>query len=200
MGIHHKLFCAAYFSGVLAATPLLASANVIPDAVPIDNITTPRAFRGELQGVPERYEFRLTAQTPVYFSLLIPDINGARKDFLVEIISERGARYAMDGGYFLPWAPFRDADGAAYLKGPEIAPTLYPGAYTVRVSNTDNHGVYVLAIGNWRGFSGVPRSAANALLFAQMKPFAIAGSAATLSAVLIWLIRRKWRNVTKKHA
>lgn len=181
--------------GVLVSgAPFSAAADIFPDAVPLGDIDESRTFHGELKGAPERYTFTLHEQQTFYANLLIPEKSGARKDFLVEVISERGARYAMDGAYFLKWAPFTGPDGKSYLKGPEIAPTLYPGNYTLSVSNTDNHGTYVLVLGEAQGRPGVPRNAATALQLAKAKPIVIAVSAFIAAIALALYIRRLLRN------
>lgn len=184
-----RLACALLF-----LSPAVTVADVFPDPVPLKDINAPRTFQSELKSIPDRYAFTLHAQQTVYVNLLIPEISGARKDFLVEIISERGARYAMDGAYFLKWTPFAGSDGKPYLKGPEIAPSLYPGNYTLSVSNTDNHGSYVLVISNAPGNPEIPQSAAAALFIAKAKPAVFAAAALVAAAVLALYIRRILRH------
>ncbi|GEM_PF-5371769 len=178
---------------LLAVIPQLAAAGVFPTAIPINSVTELQAFRGELNGEPAQYAFHLAAQQPVYLNLLIPDTKGARKDFLVEVLSERGARYAMNGAFFSAWVPFRDTNDTAYLQGPEIVPTLYSGTYTLSVSNTDNHGTYVLVIGDHPGFPGKTQGAGAALFMLRAKPIAIGVAALAVVAGIFVRIRRNRR-------
>lgn len=176
---------------------LSVAADMFPATVPLGDIGTSRTFQGELKGAPERYTFTLRAQQTFYANILVPDADKQRKDFLVEVISERGARYAMDGAYFLKWTPLAGPDGKPYLKGPEIAPTLYPGTYGISVSNADNHGTYVLVIGNAPGNPDIPRSAAKAIFIAKVKPIiiAVAGLVALIAAAITFRRIIRARNV-----
>lgn len=183
---------AIFFGMFTCVLPLVAIAGVFSGVIEIEDVSAPQAFRGELSGGPARYAFRLPAQRPVYLNLLIPDENGARKDFLIEVLSERGARYAMNGAFFSAWSPFRDARGASYLKGPEITPTLYPGAYTLSVSNNDNHGTYILAVSGQPGFPGETRSAGIVLFFLRAK-LAAAGIAVLAAIITLYTFARRRR-------
>ncbi len=133
----------------LLAAPFSAVANSIPRApVVVTNLRETQAFRSTLAGTPDLYTFTLPAQQTVFAGLYILDNGKSRKDTMVEITSERGARYAVDGTYFNAWKTFNLPDGETYLKGPEIAPQLYAGTYTLTVSNLGNGGAYMVVLGD----------------------------------------------------
>lgn len=176
--------------------PALAGGAFFPDAIPIENIGEPRTLQSELKGAPERYTFTLRAPQTFYANLLVPNAERQRKDFLIEVISERGARYAMNGAYFFKWVPMTGPDGTSYLKGPEIAPTLYPGNYSISVSNADNHGAYVLIVSNGSGATDIPKNAAAALFITKIKPI-VAATGISVAALTIALCVK--RHLRKKH-
>lgn len=191
---NHFSYVTLLFGTLVFGAPFLATADIFPDAVPLEDIGAARTFQGELKGVPDRYTFTLHAQQTFYANLLIfSETSGARKDFLVEVISERGARYAMDGAYFLKWTPFTGPDGKPYLKGPEIAPSLYPGNYVLSVSNTDNHGAYILVLSNEPEGPDIPQSASTALFIAKAKPIVTTVAALAVLVAAAVILRRRLR-------
>lgn len=141
------------FIAAFTIAAMFPARSIAAAPIALTNLHETRMHSGVLAGAPDRFTFTLNAQQPVFFGLFIPDDEKSRKDIIVEITSERGARYAMDGAYFLKWER-QTIQRAPYLKGPEIIPTLYPGTYTVMVSNIDNHGTYALAVGGDRAFIG----------------------------------------------
>jgi hypothetical protein len=94
-------------------------------------------------------------------SLVVPDIQGARKDFSIEIKSKDtliilDAKSAKWDVFFEKFA------GDNYFNGPEFDKKVPAGTYMIKVTNPDNRGKYSLAIGKIEAFP--PKEALNAIL------------------------------------
>ncbi len=124
--------------------------------------TVSKAYYGDLPGEPAVYEIRADSFFTLYVNILAPDIPGARTDFVVEVFKD-GALFDVLDSTQVDWPPFYEPYGGDnYFKGPALREEAGPGFYEVRVSNPDNRGKYVLAIGELEEFP--PDKALHALI------------------------------------
>lgn len=141
----------------------------------VQNPEISQAFYGELKGAKNVFEISSAEPFELYVGLLVPDIEGARKDFYVEIytqedIPEEGetniqkkTSISILNGNDFNWTSFYEPfAGDNYFQGPEYAEIepgeaargkqTEPGNYLVQVFNPDNEGKYVLAVGTREEF------------------------------------------------
>ncbi len=120
-----------------------------------------KAYYAELKGKPDTYRISSEAPLKFYLNILVPDIEGATKDYAVKVTREKMEStgtvnydlYYLDG-LKADWTAFYEKfAGDAYFKGPEIRSDLEAGTYNIEVSSPDNTGKYVLAIGEKEEFS-----------------------------------------------
>lgn len=154
----------------LSIAPLLGGAalahqpNFVNRAtkVTVYDPTVSKAYYGDLPGEPAVYEIRADSFFTLYVNILAPDIPGARTDFVVEVFKD-GALFDVLDSTQVDWPPFYEPYGGDdYFKGPALREEVGPGFYEVRVSNPDNRGKYVLAIGELEEFP--PSKALHALI------------------------------------
>lgn len=111
-----------------------------------------KAYYGNLNGKPVTYHIQAQAAFRLYVNILVPDIEGIEKDVSVKISKKDTVISLLDAaahnwtGFYEPFA------GDAYFKGPEYLQTQEPGAYEIQVYSPDNHGKYVLAVGDREAF------------------------------------------------
>ena len=111
-----------------------------------------KAYYGELAGKSAVYEIRCDTSFSLYVNLLVPDISGARTDFSADIYADGEMLARLDGSQY-HWTTFYEPYGNdTYLKGPEYRSKVGPGVYRIQVSNGENRGKYVLAVGELERF------------------------------------------------
>jgi len=110
-----------------------------------------RAFYGTLHGTP--ITFTVTSSKPFQFygGLLVPDTLNARTDFTLDIFDKENSLLSTLTGSQWP-RYYEEFARDWYLKGPEYKTTLSAGTYTLILSNPENKGVYVLAVGETESF------------------------------------------------
>jgi hypothetical protein len=173
------LFTIAVFFLPLRAADAHEPRIVSGEMTTVENPEVSQAFYGELKD--SVHTFRIVAKEPfdLYVNVLVPDVNGARKDMSAEIYTGKnlpGMVQEGDGkmqlkreiaildGRKSEWSKFYEPfAGDNFLKGPEFKSSkdgealkgvhMDPGTYFVRVSNDDDEGKYVLAIGTKEEFS-----------------------------------------------
>ncbi len=154
------LSLAPFFGGdALAHQPYF-----IRDATRIDvrDPEVSKAYYGEIHGEPAVYTIRAGRAFTLYVNILAPDIPGTRTDFVVEIFKD-GALFEVLDSTMVEWERFYEPYGGDdYFKGPALREVAGPGFYEVRVSNPDNRGKYVLAVGDIEEFP--PAKALHALV------------------------------------
>ena len=92
----------------------------------------------------------------------MPDQKDSRTDFIVEVSSQNGTLFVLNGTNS-NWTRFyEEFAGNNYLKGPEIYKNLSEGFYHIKVYNQDNKGKYSLAVGDIESFP--PSEIMNVLL------------------------------------
>lgn len=113
-----------------------------------------KAYYGKLQGVPDTYVIEATEPFNLYVNVLVPDIEGQRKDVSAVIMLD-GAQLAVLSGTDFAWERFYEPFGAdSYWMGPEYKTRGAAGTYEIRVSSTNNDSKYSLAIGEIEAFDG----------------------------------------------
>jgi len=111
-----------------------------------------KAYYGELAGKPAVFEIRCDTSFSLYVNLLVPDISGASTDFSADIYADGELLTRLDGSQY-HWTTFYEPFGNdTYLKGPEYRSNVGPGVYRIQVSNGENRGKYVLAVGELEKF------------------------------------------------
>jgi len=111
-----------------------------------------QAFYGNLQGRADIYKLRLDEQQTIYFSLLVPDLEGIATDVSLQITKD-GKEVRVLSGEGFNWKKFyEEFAGDHYLQGPEEKITLEKGEYSLEVSSPSNRGKYVLVIGEKEEF------------------------------------------------
>lgn len=116
-----------------------------------------QAFYAELAGGPALYEIDLLVPSPLYVSLLVPDLAGQRTDFVLRLSAvapnaQAAVLLVLDGSEH-QWTPFYEPfAGDHYRKGPEAELALAAGRYHIEVGNGEGEGKYVLAVGREERF------------------------------------------------
>jgi hypothetical protein len=140
------------FPGVsLAHQPRIVDQNVI-------NVTDPeisKAYYGQLSGEPHYYYIKSEKEFNLYVNVLVPDINGIKKDVSAIIVKDEDDEHPiakLDGPTYewkKFWEPF---GGDSYWMGPEYKTKVEPGEYEIEVYSTNNDSKYALAIGETEAF------------------------------------------------
>lgn len=134
-----------------AHQPRIVYKQDLTDYYRIYNPEVSQAFYGELKGGREHYIITEDSEFDLYIQILVPDIPGARRDFVVEIIA-RDLNETLNGSSFI-WKNFyEEFAGDYYLQGPEIKQRVGPGTYFIEVYNNDNQGKYILVVGQEEKF------------------------------------------------
>lgn len=111
-----------------------------------------KAYYGNLAGQPVTYHIEATGTFRLYVNILIPDIQGIEKDVSVKILKKDAVVSVLDASDHV-WTEFYEPfAGDAYWRGPEYVEMQNPGDYEIQVYSPDNHGKYVLAIGDREAF------------------------------------------------
>ena len=111
-----------------------------------------KSYFGKLNGKPHEYIIKLDIPVSLDVVLSVPDVPGAKKDFVVSGVSLGETIFQLDAEK-AEWKPYFDNFGHDnYLVGPEESTDLVAGTYSIIVENPDNVGSYVLTIGNKEAF------------------------------------------------
>jgi hypothetical protein len=142
----------------LAHQPRIAFSNLPGNATRIENEEVSQAFYGELKGEPDYYKIRAQKNFTLYLELDSPAIEGADKDYSLEVFS--GAEWMNPEpvltlrGTNSSWQPwFEDFARDNYFRGPYLRRNLNAGTYEIKVFSTDNAGKYVLVVGEQEKFT-----------------------------------------------
>lgn len=151
------IFIYAFF--LLAISLFIVSAHqpkvgfntgTLEDPIIVESPEISKAYYGELEGSPEYYKISSDEEFLLYLSILAPDIESARTDFIGEVTKEGMIEFFLERE---EWGEFYEPFGGDnYLEGPEFEEIVSPGVYIVKVSNPDNLGKYSLAIGKIESF------------------------------------------------
>lgn len=116
-----------------------------------------QAFYGYLDGAPQYFKIVNPEPFLLYVNILVPEAMGARIDYVADITHDTESVATLKDG---EWKHFYERfAGDSYIRGPEFERCVKPGAYVIKVSNEDNLGYYILAIGKKENFT--PREIIN---------------------------------------
>jgi len=120
----------------------------------VKNPEVSKAYYGKLEGQEAIYKIISDKAFPLYVSVLVPDIDGQKKDVSAIIIKEGTALpIATLNGANFKWKKFFEEFGQdTYWQGPEYKAQAEAGNYEIRVSSNNNDSKYSLAIGEIEAF------------------------------------------------
>ncbi len=142
-----------FFWRTFAHQPRLVFQQSAGQVVNIKNPEVSQAFYGILNGQEDIYQIVSDTWFLLYVNIVVPDQEGQRTDFFVDIIKGNDAVYTrLDGSKFQRKEFYEPFGGDAYLMWPTLEKEVGSGTYIIRVSNADNQGKYSLAIGKIENF------------------------------------------------
>jgi hypothetical protein len=114
-----------------------------------------KAYYGELSGSPHIFTIHATTTFALYVNVLVPDIDGQKKDISAAIIKEGDLAHPvaiLDGADF-DWKKFDEPFGHdTYWAGPEYRAVAGAGDYDILVWSSNNDSKYSLAVGEIESF------------------------------------------------
>ena len=142
-------------AGVSAHQPRLVTGE---QAVDIERPEISQAFYATLAGEPDLYRIEAPQEFKLYLGLLLPDLRETGTDIAAAVyrVAADGSAeliYTLDGEKHRWETFFEPFAGDRYYRGPEFEETMPAGLYRIRVSNRENEGKYVLAVGREEKFS-----------------------------------------------
>jgi|CXWL01.1.fsa_nt_gi hypothetical protein len=123
-----------------------------------------KAYYGKLTGEPDVYTIEASKEFDLYVNVLVPDIEGQKKDVSAAIIKDGNTDkpLAVLEGINFEWKKFYEPFGAdTYWMGPEYKARAEAGTYEIRVWSSNNDSKYALAVGEIEAFDRM--EGANAL-------------------------------------
>ena len=107
-----------------------------------------------MDGEPINYSINTDSPLQLYIGLLTPDLPGQQNNLIAVVQNNQGEQIVkLDGNQNFQWERwYEEFAGDWYWKGPEFKQEIPAGQYTVIVSNPDNTGKYVLAVGELESF------------------------------------------------
>lgn len=137
--------------GCNAHLPRLVGVNSAENPVMVNDPEISQAFYGRLDGAPHYFNIVSPEPFVLYVNILVPEAMGARIDYVAEITHDNLLFRTLKDGV---WNHFYEHfAGDAYIRGPEFEKLVEPGAYKITISNEDNLGYYILAIGKKERFT-----------------------------------------------
>ena len=147
------IVCFLLFWFSFAHQPRLVFKQTAGEVIQVQNPEISQAFYGILSWQQDSYQIVVGTWFLLYVNIVVPDQEGQRTDFFVDVIESDAAIYTRLDGTKFEWTNFYEPFGGdAYLMGPSFEEQVWPGTYTIRVSNSDNQGKYSLAIGKIESF------------------------------------------------
>lgn len=111
-----------------------------------------KAYYGKLTGAPDVYTITSAVPFDLYVNVLVPDIEGQKKD-VSALVQKDGKQIAILDGTNFEWKKFYEPFGAdTYWMGPEYKARVEAGTYEIRVWSSNNDSKYSLAIGEVEAF------------------------------------------------
>lgn len=114
-----------------------------------------KAYYGVLVGEPDVYVIHASESFDLYVGILVPNIEGQKKDISAVIIKNGDAErpIAVLEGINFEWKKFFEEFGRdTYWKGPEYEARVDAGTYEIRVWSSNNDSAYSLAVGKIESF------------------------------------------------
>ncbi len=151
--ISEKLFVSFLFLSIFFV-PVFVFAHqpriVVGTKVNISDPEISKAYYGQLNGEPHFFEIASDKKFVLYLNILVPDIEGQKKDLSFSIIKNGNVVHptAILDGIDFSWKPFWEEFGRDnYFQGPEYRAYAEPGDYEIRVWSSNNDSKYSLAVG-----------------------------------------------------
>ena len=147
-----------FFFLTLISWPLAALAHQ-PRIVETEkiNITKPevsKAYYGKLSGKPHTYTISTSSAIDLYVNVLVPFIEGPRKNVVVKIFKDGQPLESLNPGEN-DWKKFFEPFGQSmYWQGPEFKIRAEAGKYKIIVQSREKRIRYVLATGEIEAFDG----------------------------------------------
>lgn len=123
-----------------------------------------KAYYSQLEGKPHIYKIISDKEFNLYANILVPDVEGAKKDVSVTIFknNDRDNPLIFLDPKAFEWKRFWEPFGqSSYLQGPEYKATVEAGEYEIVVQSEENNSKYSLAIGEIESFDA--KESVNAL-------------------------------------
>ncbi len=112
-----------------------------------------KAYYGKLSRGPDIYVIETNTAFDLYVNVLVPDINGQKKDVSAVVLKNGAELVVLDGPNF-EWKQFYEPFGVdTYWIGPEYKARADAGTYEIRVWSSNNDSKYSLAIGEKEAFN-----------------------------------------------
>jgi hypothetical protein len=135
--------------------------NPFDSPIIVTNPEVSKAYYGILKGSVDYYKIESSQPFELYISLVVPQLNDTRTDFIAEISKNGKIMHILNGTNF-SWTHFyEEFAGDDYLQGPELDENVSSGIYYIKVYNEDSLGKYSLAIGKIESFP--PEESVNSL-------------------------------------
>ena len=147
-----------FFFSTLISWPLAALAHQprIVETKKI-NITKPevsKAYYGKLSEKPHTYTISTSSAIDLYVNVLVPFIEGPRKNVVVKIFKDGQPLESLNPGEN-DWKKFFEPFGQSmYWQGPEFKIRAEAGKYKIIVQSREKRIRYVLATGEIEAFDG----------------------------------------------
>lgn len=138
----------------LAHQPMLVwdTATSLNAPIVIENPEVSKAYYGNLKGDRDYYVIKSDVSFDLYLNVLVPDLDGVIADVSLTVKKD-GVFFHFVDGIDAEWTQFyEEFGGDNYLKGPEYKDNVPAGTYDIEVSNLENSGKYVLAVGEKEEF------------------------------------------------
>jgi len=153
-----KLLLSVVFLLVVLLVPSAATAHqprIVEGSVVVAVIDpeVSKAYYGTLPGEPAVYTITAEEEFALYVGLLVPAIEGQKKDVSAVIIKDGEPLATLDGAGFT-WTKFTEPFGNdEYWEGPEYKAEAPAGTYEIVVSSPNNDSKYSLAVGEIEAFN-----------------------------------------------
>ena len=122
------------------------------------NITKPevsKAYYGKLSEKPHTYTISTSSAIDLYVNVLVPFIEGPRKNVVVKIFKDGQPLESLNPGEN-DWKKFFEPFGQSmYWQGPEFKIRAEAGKYKIIVQSREKNIRYVLATGEIEAFDGI---------------------------------------------
>lgn len=145
---------------LLAAAPTHHLPTLAYDVLAIDsNISEQHRYYGDLAGDPHTFEFSLGQESELVIRLLQADTQEPIPFSLIAVRENDSGKGVTEigrmSGKNLDWEDYTDtALGLYFKRAPEFRRTLQSGLYRMEISTPENHGKYLLIVGEERQSDG----------------------------------------------
>lgn len=125
---------------------------VVGESTVVSDPEISKAYYGKLKGEPDVFFISATEPFNLYVNVLVPDIEGQKKD-VSAVVLQNGKQLVVLDGMNYQWKEFFEPFGQDnYFMGPEYKAQAPRGEYEIRVWSSNNDSKYALAIGEIEKF------------------------------------------------